>query len=90
MTGGNRGKWLLMAALLAGIATPLAAKKEKEASPSQGSSAEPENPYPSTYKPYPGRPTVLRGATIFDGEGTRIDNGIVFFSDGKVTADRRP
>ncbi|MGB3930690.1 MAG: amidohydrolase, partial [Sphingobium sp.] len=81
------GRMLLVAALLAGVAGPVAAKKDKEEAPaSQGSSAEPENPYPSTYKPYPGRPTVLRGATIFDGEGGRIDNGIVFLSDGKVTA----
>ena len=88
MTGGrNKAAWLLTAAMLASVATPLAAKKEKEAqTASQGSSAEPDNPYPSTYRPYPGRPTVLRGATIFDGEGARIDNGVVFVSDGKVTA----
>ena len=29
---------------------------------------------------------MLRGATVFDGEGGRIDNGVVFLSDGKVTA----
>ncbi|MEZ5708337.1 MAG: amidohydrolase [Blastomonas sp.] len=45
-----------------------------------------EDPFPSTYRPYPGRPTAIRGATIFDGEGGRIDNGVVFVSDGKVVA----
>ena len=25
------------------------------------------NPYPSTYKPYPGAPTALVRATVFDG-----------------------
>jgi imidazolonepropionase-like amidohydrolase len=81
------GKWILIAALLAGSAGPVAAKKDKDAQPaSQGSSAEPENPYPSTYKAYPGRPTVIRGATIFDGEGGRIEKGVVFLSEGKVVA----
>ncbi|MGK6319564.1 amidohydrolase [Sphingomonas sp. DT-204] len=44
------------------------------------------DPYPSTYKPYPGVPTVVRGVTIYDGEGGRIDNGAVLFADGKIVA----
>ena len=40
-----------------------------------------EAPYPSTYKPYPGRPTALVGATVFDGAGQRIDNGTVLFAN---------
>ncbi|BBF69600.1 amidohydrolase [Sphingomonas bisphenolicum] len=84
----QQGRALLIAALLAGLAGPAVARRDKEDAPAaqQGSSAEPENPYPSTYKPYPGRPTAIRGATIFDGEGGRIDNGVVFLSEGKVTA----
>ncbi|MFC0684420.1 amidohydrolase [Novosphingobium clariflavum] len=42
------------------------------------------NPYPSTYKPYPGTPTALVGATVYDGRGGRIDNGVVLFKDGKL------
>jgi imidazolonepropionase-like amidohydrolase len=42
--------------------------------------------FASTYKPYPGVPTVLRGATVYDGKGGRIENGVVFFRDGKITA----
>ncbi|MCI4589873.1 amidohydrolase [Sphingobium sp. BYY-5] len=85
------GRALLALALLAGVSGPAIAKKDKEAAPAsqgqnQGPSAEPDNPYPSTYKAYPGRPTVIRGATIFDGEGGRIDNGVVFLSEGKVVA----
>lgn len=45
-----------------------------------------ETPYPSTYNPYPGTPTALVGATIYDGKGGRIDKGTVLFSDGKVVA----
>ena len=44
------------------------------------------DPYPSTYKPYPGVPTMVRNVTIFDGEGGRIDGGSVLFADGKVVA----
>ncbi|MEG3179673.1 amidohydrolase [Sphingomonas sp. LT1P40] len=42
------------------------------------------NPYPSTYKTYPGVPTLLTNVTIFDGEGGRIDGGAVLFRDGKI------
>ena len=45
-----------------------------------------KNPYPSTYKPYPGVPTLVRNVTIYDGEGGRIENGSVLFTDGKVTS----
>ena len=44
------------------------------------------NPYPSTYQPYGSVPTLIRGATILDGEGGRIDNGSVLLVDGKVSA----
>lgn len=43
-----------------------------------------KDPYPSTYKPYPGRPTSVVGVTVFDGEGARFDNASVHFRDGKV------
>ena len=42
------------------------------------------NPYPSTYHPYPGVPTLVTNVTIYDGEGGRIDNGSVLFADGKI------
>jgi imidazolonepropionase-like amidohydrolase len=44
------------------------------------------DPYPSTYRPYPGVPTALVGGTVFDGEGGRIENGVVLLRDGKVEA----
>src|SRR3546814_12329513 len=43
-------------------------------------------PFPSTYKAYPGEPTALVGATVFDCAGGRIDNGTVLLRDGKVEA----
>ncbi len=41
-------------------------------------------PFASTYKRYPGTPTALVGATVYDGAGGRIDNGTVLFADGEV------
>ncbi len=43
-----------------------------------------ENSYASTYTPYPGVPTAIVGATIYDGAGGRIENGTVLFTDGKL------
>jgi len=48
--------------------------------------ATPDVPYPSTYRAYPGAPTALVGATVFDGTGRQLDNTTVLFRDGKVEA----
>jgi len=45
-----------------------------------------EDPYPSTYVRYPGVPTVIRHATVFDGDGRRFDDGTVVFAEGTVQA----
>jgi len=45
-----------------------------------------QDPFPSTYAPYPGVPTAIRGATAFDGLGGRIDNATVVLADGKIVA----
>jgi imidazolonepropionase-like amidohydrolase len=44
------------------------------------------DPYPSTYHRYPGVVTAITGATVYDGEGGRIENGIVVLADGVVEA----
>ncbi|WP_205481837.1 amidohydrolase [Sphingomonas arenae] len=44
------------------------------------------DPYPSTYQPYAGAPTLIRNVTIFDGEGGQINGGSVLLADGKVQA----
>jgi imidazolonepropionase-like amidohydrolase len=45
-----------------------------------------EDPYPSTYARYPGVPTVIRHATVFDGEGRQINDGTVVIADGLIRA----
>jgi len=45
-----------------------------------------EDPYPSTYARYPGAPTMIRHATVFDGDGHQINDGSVVLADGLVQA----
>jgi imidazolonepropionase-like amidohydrolase len=46
----------------------------------------PLDPYPSTYRPYPSKPTLIKGGTVLTGTGARIDNGAVLIVDGKIAA----
>ena len=41
-------------------------------------------PFPSTYKAYPGVATAIRNVTIYDGEGGKVDNGVVLMTGGKI------
>jgi imidazolonepropionase-like amidohydrolase len=73
------GALALTAALLAGCAANAAPKKAAPIAIN-------EDPFPSTYHAYPGAVTVIRGATVFDGEGGQIDNGTIVLADGVVQA----
>jgi len=44
------------------------------------------DPFPSTYRPLPRENFVLTGATVLDGAGRRIENGVVVVTDGRVAA----
>jgi imidazolonepropionase-like amidohydrolase len=74
------------AALIAGCAST-----NREQGAAQKAAAEPArpvsaDPYPSTYRAYPGVPTAITGATLYDGEGARIDNATIVLLDGRVQA----
>jgi hypothetical protein len=68
-----------------GVAACTTGEKPETASASKPAVQVP-SPYPSTYKAYPGVATAIRNVTIYDGEGGRIDNGVVFMSGGKVSS----
>ncbi len=70
--------------LLAGCATTSAKVEKPSAKPVTAKWN--ADPFPSTYKAYPSAPTLIRNATIYDGEGGRIENGSVLLSDGKIKA----
>jgi imidazolonepropionase-like amidohydrolase len=42
------------------------------------------DPFPSTYKPFPSKTTVIRNVTILTAAGPRITNGSVLLKDGKI------
>ena len=83
-----------LAALLAGCASdggtrPQGASAKAGSDKSSGKGpgigkAFSHDPFPSTYKRYPGTPTLVTHVTIFDGEGGKIDDGSVLFADGKI------
>ncbi|HEV2816998.1 MAG TPA: amidohydrolase [Allosphingosinicella sp.] len=76
------------AALLLGCANQAAEVRPapKAASAAPARYVAPEDPYPSTYHPYPGVPTAITGATVYDGEGGRIENGTIVMVDGRIQA----
>ncbi|AJP72177.1 amidohydrolase [Sphingomonas hengshuiensis] len=66
----------------AGAGTPAASTG---AGPGKGKGYS-HDPYPSTYRVYPGAPTLVTNVTVLDGEGGRIDGGSVLFREGKIVA----
>lgn len=43
-----------------------------------------DDPFPSTYRPFRSRPTVIRNVSIFTAAGPLIRNGSILVGDGKV------
>ncbi len=99
MTHAIRAALAALAALsLSACATTTATKPAaKPASPPAASAppiplpkgldpAQASNPFPSTYKPLPGRPTAIVGATLLTGTGAQVENGVVLIRDGRIQA----
>jgi imidazolonepropionase-like amidohydrolase len=80
--------WLIVPALAAllGCAATKPPARTASAAPAAPRVTIPKDPYPSTYRRYPGVPTVVTNVTIYDGEGGRIENGQILLADGKVVA----
>ena len=56
-------------------------------SPGLGGTSLPNaDPFPSTYKPFPRRTTLIRNATIMTAAGPTITRGSVLVRDGKIVA----
>ena len=51
-----------------------------------GASAPLADPFPSTYRPFASRTTLIRNATILTAAGPVIQNGSVLLRDGKIAA----
>ena len=59
--------------------------KTASATPASKPAEKAPTPFPSTYKAYPGVATAIRNVTVYDGEGGKIDNGVVFMTGGKIS-----
>ena len=44
------------------------------------------DPFPSTYTPFPSRPTVIQNVNIYTAAGPLVRNGAILLLDGKVAA----
>ena len=49
-----------------------------------GASVPNADPFPSTYRPFPSRPTVIRNVTVMTAAGPTIRSGSVLLRDGKI------
>lgn len=76
---------LLVSTALAGCTQAAAEKPQTVASRPAPARINPD-PFPSTYRAYPGAPTLVTNVTIYDGEGGRIEKGQALFADGKIVA----
>ena len=68
---------------------PAAAPQDSatQSTPGKGALSLPDaDPFPSTYKPFPSRPTVIRNATIMTAAGATIRGGSVLMRDGKIVS----
>jgi imidazolonepropionase-like amidohydrolase len=82
-------KWLHklgVAAMSLGVAVgpgAASATEQPESAPKPRASVD---AFPSTYRAPPSPATLIRGATVLTGVGTRIENGQVLIVDGRIAA----
>ncbi|HEY8020057.1 MAG TPA: amidohydrolase [Thermoanaerobaculia bacterium] len=69
-------------------AAPAPAPPKSAASAPDAPSAPPwsVDAFPSTYRPIPSPPTLIRGATILTATGERIEHGSILLEHGKIAA----
>jgi imidazolonepropionase-like amidohydrolase len=63
-----------------------ASERVDRASRAPTTSAPNANPFPSTYRPFPSRPTVIRNVTLMTGAGPTIRGGAILLRDGRIAA----
>jgi imidazolonepropionase-like amidohydrolase len=67
--------------------SPTPARDSAAAAIGLGTTSTPNaNPFPSTYKPFPSRTTVIRNVNILTAAGPTIRNGAILMQNGKVAA----
>src|SRR5688572_27029560 len=77
---------LCCAVLTSACASPPQQNAEEKKPEAVAVPAEPINPYPSTYRAGATTTTLIRGATVLTGTGTRLDGADVLIANGKIEA----
>lgn len=85
-TAGTVGALASLALALAGCATSGTTPSAVAEAPVAPAAAQVAAPFPSTYRPLPSRPTLIRNATILTAAGPRLEGAAILMSDGKVAA----
>lgn len=78
-------KRALSALALAAVAAACSQGPARPAGPAP-QSAPAEQPFPSTYRPFPSSPTLIRGGTVMTAAGQIIPNGQVLMVNGRIAA----
>ncbi len=66
-------------------ARPSADSPAPQREPGAGAMSQPNaDPFPSTYRPRPSRPTLIRNATILTAAGPRLEGGSILLRDGRI------
>ena len=76
-------RFLSLALALGTLVQPLVAGAQAPTSPG-GTSVPNADPFPSTYKPFASRPTLIRNVTLLTAAGPAIRNGSILLRDGKI------
>jgi hypothetical protein len=77
-------------ALAAQSPTPTSARSSSDTTarvPMAGGLSTPNaDPFPSTYRPFGSRPTLIRNVTLLTADGPVIRGGSILLSDGRIVA----
>ncbi|HVS03202.1 MAG TPA: amidohydrolase [Thermoanaerobaculia bacterium] len=83
-------RWLgLPLALIGSVGCATGGAAPPAAGPEAAAAAEAEDevaPYPSTYRPLPSQPTLIRNATVMTAAGPTLEGASVLLQDGRIVA----
>ncbi len=79
-----RWRALILVSMLAGCATTPPPRASSAGGKTSEIIAIPNDPWPSTYRAYPGVTTVIRNAIVYDGTGKKFSPGAIRLENGKV------
>jgi imidazolonepropionase-like amidohydrolase len=77
---------LLLALTLWGCASARGTRSDSPGADGSAGDRRGDDPFPSTYRPVPAPPTVIRGGTVMTAAGEVIEGGSVLIREGRIAA----